>query len=77
MADERKNEEPKSNPELKNVEAGSDADATPTPSVDAETLKKGNAPGKPAPLELGSEQKDDNIDDKGNKAGGGKQDQPT
>lgn len=33
MTDDKKNEGPKSNPDLKDVEAGSDADATPVPDV--------------------------------------------
>ena len=33
MVDDKKNENPKSNPELKDVEPGSDADATPVPEV--------------------------------------------
>lgn len=33
MADDKKNEDSKSNPDLKDVEAGSDADATPVPDV--------------------------------------------
>ena len=33
MADEKKNQDLKSNPDLKDVEAGSDADATRVPEV--------------------------------------------
>lgn len=61
----------------KDVEPGSDADTTPVPPV-GQTPPNPNEKQKPAPEETGDgEQQDDNIDDKGNKAGGGRQDQPT
>lgn len=64
-------------PDLKDVEAGSDADAGPV-SPTGKTPPDPNEPAKPAPLETeDGEQHDDNIDDKGNKAGGGTLDQPT
>jgi len=63
------------NPDLKDVQPGSDADETPVKSV-GDTPSDPNQ--KPAPLENEEgEQRDDNIDDKGNKAGGGRMDQPT
>ncbi|WP_156352079.1 hypothetical protein [Devosia sp. Leaf64] len=59
------------------VEPGSDADTTPVPPM-GETPPDPNHKQKPAPVETGdSGQDDDNIDDQGNKAGGGRQDQPT
>lgn len=33
MADDKKNEDPKANPDLKDVEPGSDADATPVRDI--------------------------------------------
>lgn len=58
--------------DLRDVESGSDADAT--PAVDTDT-REGDAP---APIEIGeTNQLDDNVDDLGNKAGGGKLEQPT
>lgn len=58
-------------PGLQDVEAGSDADANPAPPKDPNKTT-------PAPLETDDgEQADDNIDDNGNKSGGGKMDQPT
>lgn len=33
MGDDKKNEDPESNPDLRDVEPGSDADATPVPEV--------------------------------------------
>jgi hypothetical protein len=50
-------------PDLNDVQPGGDADATPTKPTPTET-KEG-------------EQQDDNIDDHGNKHGGGTVDQPT
>jgi hypothetical protein len=59
------------------VEPGSDADTTPVPPA-SNRPPNPNDKQKPAPAETGDgEQQDDNIDDKGNKAGGGRQDQPT
>lgn len=64
-------------PSLKDVEPGSDADASPASNVN-------DAPGEndksdvPAPADhKEGAQEDDNVDDQGNKAGGGKLDQPT
>lgn len=63
-------------PALQDVEPGSDADANPAPEV-GQTPKNPNTT-EPAPLETEvGEQADDNIDDNGNKSGGGKLDQPT
>ena len=60
-------------PDLKDVESGSDADATPAIDTDSH---EGDA--VPAPIEIGeTNQLDDNVDDLGNKAGGGKLEQPT
>ena len=64
-------------PDLKDVQPGSDADASPTPPV-GKTPPNPNDHSKPAPLETDEgEQKDDNIDDQGNKSGGGTVEQPT
>lgn len=58
-------------PDLKDVGSGSDADAT--PAVDTDT-RGGDTP---APIKTGeTNQLDDNVDDLGNKAGGGKLEQP-
>ncbi|KFL29873.1 hypothetical protein JP75_18415 [Devosia riboflavina] len=61
----------------KDVESGSDADTTPVPPV-GKMPPNPNDQQKPAPEETSDgEQQDDNIDDKGNKVGGGRQEQPT
>lgn len=65
------------NPDLKDVEAGSDADATPVPGI-GETPSDPNEPETSVPEETGEgDQQDHNIDDMGNKAGGGRLEQPT
>lgn len=61
----------------KDVEPSSDADTTPVPPV-SNTRPNPNDEQKPAPEETSDgEQQDDNIDDNGSKAGGGRQEQPT
>lgn len=63
-------------PDLKDVEPGSDADATPVPPI-GHTPPDANEHERSVPEETGdSDQLDDNIDDLGNKAGGGSLDQP-
>jgi hypothetical protein len=72
---ENSSQEPE-NPETKDVEPGSDADVTPISPVGKTPLNR-NEGSEPAPEETEpGEQEDDNIDDKGNKVGGGKLDQP-
>ncbi|MEO5806907.1 hypothetical protein [Devosia sp.] len=64
-------------PDLKDVEPGSDADATAVLPA-GETPPNPNQRSQPAPSETGDgRQQDDNVDDNGNKAGGGTLDQPT
>lgn len=72
-----KHSEKSGNPDIKDLAPGKDADATPTPPV-GKTPPDANERTKPAPsgTEEG-EQQDDNIDDEGNKAGGGTLDQTT
>lgn len=61
----------------KDVKPGSDADTMPVPPA-SETPSNPNDKQRPAPEETSDgEQQDDNIDDMGNKAGGGRQEQPT
>lgn len=66
----------KNDHDTKDAVPGSDADSTPVPEVGT-TPSNPNKPGA-APLEDGEgKQKDDNIDDRGNKPDGSKLDQPT
>ena len=60
---------------LKDVEPGSDADETPLAPI-GETPADPNKEKPVAPVLNDEKQLDDNVDDHGNKAGGGTIDQP-